>query len=191
MQTGKRRFICWKGKGYVYSQCIDLVGEWISAYCEKGSDLMKVSILAAIFQLWYLLNLMDIQELKHLHGKVSVLLGSQLYQQLQGGRLNQEKLWHILSFLNDGWGITIPKIQGLTLDKVVVELGKKDFSAGLSFVAISWVKTLQGLAFCTHFDYSYFESQATESMLMLNRYIYNEHHNQLGSNRFSIWPMPL
>ena len=35
------------------------------------------------------------------------------------------------------WGITIPKIQGLTLDKVVVELGKKDFSAGLSFVAIS------------------------------------------------------
>ena len=35
------------------------------------------------------------------------------------------------------WGVTIPKIQGLTLDKVVVELGKKDFSAGLSFVAIS------------------------------------------------------
>ena len=90
------------------------------------------------------------------------------------------------------WGITIPKTQGLTLDKVVVELGKKNFSAGLSFVAISWVKTLQGLAFCTHFDYSYLKSQATESMLMFsNRYIYNEHHNQLGSNRFSIWPMSL
>ena len=29
------------------------VGEWISVYCEKGSDLMKVLILAAIFQLWY------------------------------------------------------------------------------------------------------------------------------------------
>jgi hypothetical protein len=28
---------------------------------------MKVLILAAIFQLWYLLNLMDIQDLKHLH----------------------------------------------------------------------------------------------------------------------------
>ena len=62
----------------------------------------------------------------------------------------------------------------ITLDKVVVELWKMDFFAGLSFVAISWVKTLQGLlAFCTHFDYSYLESQATESMLMLgNRYIY-------------------
>jgi ATP-dependent DNA helicase PIF1 len=35
------------------------------------------------------------------------------------------------------WGITIHKSQGLTLEKVVVELGDKDFSAGLSFVAIS------------------------------------------------------
>jgi ATP-dependent exoDNAse (exonuclease V) alpha subunit len=33
------------------------------------------------------------------------------------------------------WGITIHKSQGLTLEKVVVELGEKDFSAGLSFVA--------------------------------------------------------
>ena len=45
------------------------------------------------------------------------------------------------------WGITIHKSQGLTLEKVVVELGEKDFSARLSFVAISRVKTLQGLAF--------------------------------------------
>jgi hypothetical protein len=60
---------------------------------------------------------MDTLELKQLHGKVSVLLGSQLYQQLQGGRLKQ----------------------------VIVELGDKDFSAGLFFVAISQVKILQGL----------------------------------------------
>ena len=38
------------------------------------------------------------------------------------------------------WGITIPKIQGLSLDEVVVELGKNEFSAGLSFVAISQVQ---------------------------------------------------
>jgi ATP-dependent exoDNAse (exonuclease V) alpha subunit len=44
------------------------------------------------------------------------------------------------------WGITIHKSQGLTLEKVVVELGDKDFSVGLSFVAISQVKTLKGLA---------------------------------------------
>jgi ATP-dependent exoDNAse (exonuclease V) alpha subunit len=35
------------------------------------------------------------------------------------------------------WGITIHKSQGLTLDKVVVELGDKNFSADLSFMAIS------------------------------------------------------
>jgi ATP-dependent exoDNAse (exonuclease V) alpha subunit len=52
------------------------------------------------------------------------------------------------------WGITIHKSQGLTLDKAVVELGDKDFSAGLTFVAISQVKTLKGLAFCTHFDHA-------------------------------------
>jgi hypothetical protein len=37
-------------------------------------------------------------------------------------------------------GITIHKSQGLTLEKVVVELGEKYFSAGLSFVAISQLK---------------------------------------------------
>ena len=53
------------------------------------------------------------------------------------------------------WGITILKIsQGLTLEKVVVELGDKDLSAGLTFVAISRVKTLQGLAFCTCFNHA-------------------------------------
>jgi ATP-dependent DNA helicase PIF1 len=35
------------------------------------------------------------------------------------------------------WSITIHKSQGLTLEKVVVELGDKYFSVGLSFVAIS------------------------------------------------------
>ena len=47
------------------------------------------------------------------------------------------------------WGITIHKSQGLTLEKAVVELGNKDFSAGPTFVAISRVKTLKGLDF-TH-----------------------------------------
>ena len=34
-------------------------------------------------------------------------------------------------------GITIHKSQGLTLENAVIELGHADFSAGLSFVAIS------------------------------------------------------
>ena len=67
----------------------------------------------------------------------------------------------------------------LTLEKVVVELGDKDFSAGLSFVEISQVKTLKGLAFRTHFDHTRLKKpKETETMLMLKKDI--EHHNLLG-----------
>ena len=77
------------------------------------------------------------------------------------------------------WGITIHKSQGLTLEKVVVELGENYFSAGLSFVAISQVKTLQGLAFRSHFNHARLKKpKETNSMLMLNKD--NEHRNQLG-----------
>lgn len=48
------------------------------------------------------------------------------------------------------WSITIHKSQGLTLIQVVVKLGPADFATGLlSFVAISQVKSLAGLTFCT------------------------------------------
>ena len=77
------------------------------------------------------------------------------------------------------WVITIHKSQGLTLEKVVVELGEKYFSAGLSFVAISQVKTLQGLAFCSRFNHACLKKpKETNSMLMLNKD--NERRNQLG-----------
>ena len=77
------------------------------------------------------------------------------------------------------WGITIHKSQGLTLEKVVVELGDKDFSAGLSFVAIYRVKTLKGLAFRTRFDHARLKKpKETESMLMLKKD--TERCNQLG-----------
>jgi hypothetical protein len=39
--------------------------------------------------------------------------------------------------LTMAWAITIHKSQGLTLERVVVDLGHADFSSGLSFVAIS------------------------------------------------------
>ena len=57
--------------------------------------------------------------------------------------------------LKMAWGIRIHKTQGLTLEKVVVELGEKDFPACLSFVAIFQVKTLQGL---TCFDNTHFKN---------------------------------
>jgi hypothetical protein len=66
------------------------------------------------------------------------------------------------------WGITIHKSQGLTLEKAVVELGSKDFSAGLTFMAIPQVKTLKGLAFHTHFGHAWLKKpKETDTMLML------------------------
>lgn len=50
------------------------------------------------------------------------------------------------------FGITIHKSQGLTLERAVIELGPRDFSNGLAFVAMSRVKTLKGLAFRTPFS---------------------------------------
>ena len=45
------------------------------------------------------------------------------------------------------WAITVHKSQGLTLQKAVLDLGKKEYAAGLSFVAISRVCTLQNILF--------------------------------------------
>ena len=49
------------------------------------------------------------------------------------------------------WAIMVHKSQGLTLDKAVIELGEVDFTPGLSFVAMSWVKKISGLMFRTPF----------------------------------------
>ena len=43
------------------------------------------------------------------------------------------------------WVVTIHKAQGLTLNKLCVDIDKKEFSAGLTFVAISRVRCLTGL----------------------------------------------
>ena len=40
------------------------------------------------------------------------------------------------------WAITVHKLQGLTLDRAVIDLGKKEFAVRLSFVALSRVKRL-------------------------------------------------
>ena len=67
----------------------------------------------------------------------------------------------------------------LTLQKAVVELSSSDFSPGLSFVAISCVKFLGGLAFKSAFPHSRLHKPTlTELMQMLATYLL--HQNELG-----------
>ena len=49
------------------------------------------------------------------------------------------------------WAVTIHKSQGLTLDKVVIDVGKKEFSSGLTFVACSRVRKLSDILFMPPF----------------------------------------
>jgi ATP-dependent exoDNAse (exonuclease V) alpha subunit len=45
------------------------------------------------------------------------------------------------------WAITVHKSQGLTLRRAKIDLGDKEFTSGLSFVAVSQVRTLEDLLF--------------------------------------------
>ena len=45
------------------------------------------------------------------------------------------------------WAITVHKSQGLTMQEATIDLGKKEFAAGLSFVAISRVCALENIIF--------------------------------------------
>jgi ATP-dependent exoDNAse (exonuclease V) alpha subunit len=50
------------------------------------------------------------------------------------------------------WAISIHKAQGMTLDRATVDIGKSEFSSGLTFVALSRAKTFDGLR-TVAFDY--------------------------------------
>ena len=45
------------------------------------------------------------------------------------------------------WVVTAHKSQGLTLEKAKIDLGSKEFAAGLSFVAVSRVRSLNDISF--------------------------------------------
>jgi ATP-dependent DNA helicase PIF1 len=55
------------------------------------------------------------------------------------------------------WSMTIHKIQGATLDFAEMDIGRSIFVAGQSYVALSRVKTLEGL-FLSEFNYSKIKS---------------------------------
>jgi ATP-dependent DNA helicase PIF1 len=61
------------------------------------------------------------------------------------------------------YAITVHKSQGLTLSRVVLNLDQREHCLGLSYVAISRVKALEGLMFEIPFDYSHFTINNTST----------------------------
>jgi ATP-dependent DNA helicase PIF1 len=58
------------------------------------------------------------------------------------------KVCHRIQFpMTIAYSVTIHKAQGLTVDKAVLNISEKDFSPGLSYVAVSRVKTLRDVLF--------------------------------------------
>ena len=81
--------------------------------------------------------------------------------------------------LTAAWAITIHKSQGLTLERAVVDLGEKDFSPGLSFVAISQLKSLKGLAFRSCFEHTRLQRKEESANMKMLRDD-NERRSRLG-----------
>ena len=63
------------------------------------------------------------------------------------------------------WAITIHKSQGMTLDKAVIDVGKKEFSTGLTFVACSRVRHLKDLLFVPPFPFQRVSNLAASKRL--------------------------
>ncbi|ORY67761.1 uncharacterized protein BCR38DRAFT_314657, partial [Pseudomassariella vexata] len=65
------------------------------------------------------------------------------------------------------YAITVHKSQSITEDRIVTDLSNRDFQTGLSYVAVSRVKTLQGLMLDAPFGRNYlFYEKPPEGMLM-------------------------
>ena len=64
--------------------------------------------------------------------------------------------------LTVSYAVTIHKAQGMTVDRAVLNLAEPDFALGLSYVALSRVKTLRGVMFEETFDFDRFKASRGE-----------------------------
>ena len=66
------------------------------------------------------------------------------------------------------WAMTVHKSQGLTLEQAVIDIGKKDIGIGMTYVALSRLKGIQGLFF-TSKPYSRFEKINSNTRLAMRK----------------------
>ena len=66
------------------------------------------------------------------------------------------------------FAITVHKAQGLTLGKVVLDFSEKDFAVGLSYVAVSRVKSIDGIMFKSDFGMARFQARSSVTRRLRN-----------------------
>jgi ATP-dependent DNA helicase PIF1 len=70
--------------------------------------------------------------------------------------------------VTNAYAITVHKAQGITVERAVLNLSSRDFVPGLSYVAVSRVKTLRGILFEESFDYERFRVRQNETVSSRN-----------------------
>ena len=64
------------------------------------------------------------------------------------------------------FAVTIHKAQGMTVDRAVLDISPPDFALGLSYVAVSRVRSLGGIMFEESFDLDRFKSSGGKKAIM-------------------------
>lgn len=69
--------------------------------------------------------------------------------------INGQTMSRTQLLLRLAWAVTVHKSQGLTLPKIKLGLGKREFSTGLTFVALSRVKDLDDIMFVDQLEFDW------------------------------------